>query len=35
MREVFDSLERGLTLLGATAVEDQLQDNVPETIFDL
>lgn len=25
-------LEKGLTLVGATAIEDKLQDNVPETI---
>lgn len=30
-----DKLERNLTLLGATAVEDKLQDGVPETIADL
>ena len=29
-----DELERGLFLLGATAVEDKLQDLVPETIHD-
>lgn len=28
-------LENGLTLLGATAVLDRLQDNVPETIRDM
>jgi len=33
--KVFDRLERDLILLGATAVEDRLQDKVPETIFDL
>ena len=27
-------MESGLTLLGATAVEDRLQDNVPEVIHD-
>ena len=25
-------MEKGLTLVGATAIEDKLQDNVPETI---
>ena len=30
-----DALERGLTLLGASAVEDRLQADVPETIVDL
>lgn len=28
-------LEEGLWLLGATAIEDKLQDGVPETIADL
>ncbi|XP_063723941.1 phospholipid-transporting ATPase IF-like isoform X3 [Symsagittifera roscoffensis] len=28
----FDHIETGLTCIGATAVEDQLQDQVPETI---
>lgn len=32
---IYDRFERGLVLLGATAVEDRLQDNVPETINDL
>ena len=31
---MFSELESGLTLLGATAVEDRLQDNVPEVIYD-
>jgi magnesium-transporting ATPase (P-type) len=26
---IYDKFERGLVLLGATAVEDRLQDNVP------
>lgn len=30
-----DELERDLRLLGATAIEDKLQDGVPETIADL
>ena len=29
---LYDIIEKNLTLLGATAVEDKLQDNVPETI---
>ena len=29
---VADAIERGLTLLGGTAIEDRLQDGVPETI---
>ena len=32
---VADELERDLRLLGATAIEDKLQDGVPETIADL
>lgn len=32
---IYDKFERGLVLLGATAVEDRLQDNVPQTIKDL
>ncbi|KAJ6515969.1 phospholipid-translocating ATPase [Mycena sanguinolenta] len=32
---VSDELERDLRLLGATAIEDKLQDGVPETIADL
>ena len=30
--EVFEAIESGMTLLGATGVEDQLQDGVPETL---
>ena len=32
---MFSEIEKGLTLLGATAVEDKLQDGVPETIVSL
>lgn len=32
LRNVYDQLESELFLLGATVVEDRLQDNVPETI---
>ncbi|KAI8174164.1 Phospholipid-transporting ATPase DNF1 [Colletotrichum sp. SAR 10_75] len=32
MEEVADQLERDLTLLGGTAIEDRLQDGVPDTI---
>lgn len=32
---VSSELERDLHLLGATAIEDKLQDGVPETIADL
>jgi len=35
LKGVYDRFERGLSLLGSTAVEDRLQDNVPETIRDL
>ena len=35
LMEAYDRLERGFVLLGATAVEDRLQDEVPETIADL
>ena len=32
---MYSNLEQDLTLIGATAVEDKLQDEVPETIQDL
>lgn len=32
---VYKDLERDLRLLGATVIEDKLQDGVPETIEDL
>ena len=32
---VSDEIEHDLRLLGATAIEDRLQDDVPETIADL
>ncbi|WFD04967.1 P-type phospholipid transporter [Malassezia vespertilionis] len=35
MEELASELERNLYLLGATAIEDRLQDGVPETIADL
>ncbi|KAG6810123.1 hypothetical protein H0H92_013221 [Tricholoma furcatifolium] len=35
LEAVCDYLERDLRLLGATAIEDRLQDGVPETIADL
>jgi magnesium-transporting ATPase (P-type) len=35
MEAVADRLERDLILLGATAIEDKLQDGVPEAIADL
>ena len=35
MEELASEVEQQLTLLGATAIEDRLQDGVPETIADL
>ncbi|KRY48148.1 putative phospholipid-transporting ATPase ID [Trichinella britovi] len=35
MDAVYDEIETGMTLLGATAIEDKLQDGVPETIANL
>jgi phospholipid-translocating ATPase len=35
LMQLYDSYERGLTYLGSTAVEDKLQDGVPETIAKL
>ena len=35
MSEVYEEIEQGMTLLGATAVEDKLQDGVPEAIASL
>jgi len=35
IERVSDEIERDLLLLGATAIEDKLQDGVPETIADL
>lgn len=35
VEEVSSRIEQGLTLLGATAIEDKLQDGVPECISDL
>src|SRR6266850_599471 len=35
IERVSDEVERNLLLLGATAIEDKLQDGVPETIADL
>lgn len=35
VRESFELLERNLTLLGATGIEDRLQENVPDTIENL
>ena len=35
MMTVYDHMERGYSLLGATAVEDKLQDGVRETLVNL
>lgn len=35
MEAVSDEIERDLRLLGATAIEDRLQDGVPEAIADI
>lgn len=35
IKELVDEYENGVTLIGATAVEDALQDEVPETIAEL
>ncbi len=35
VEECYDSIEKNLTLIGATIVEDKLQDEVPEVIEDL
>jgi phospholipid-transporting ATPase len=35
VEEIADIIERKLILLGATVIEDKLQDGVPETLRDL
>ena len=35
VNELFEEIEKNLDLLGATAIEDKLQDGVPETIANL
>uniref|UniRef100_A0A1I7YA57 Phospholipid-transporting ATPase n=1 Tax=Steinernema glaseri TaxID=37863 RepID=A0A1I7YA57_9BILA len=35
MDKLYEEMETDMTLLGATAIEDKLQDGVPETIFKL
>jgi len=35
LQALYSEFERDLVLVGATCVEDRLQDNVPETINDL
>ena len=33
--KVYNEIEQNLSLMGATAIEDKLQDGVPETIANL
>ena len=33
MREIYQSMEQGLTLIGATGIEDRLQDKVGSVSF--
>ena len=35
MSEVYEEIEVGMSLVGATAIEDKLQDGVPEAIANL
>lgn len=35
IERLMDEIEKDLELVGATAIEDKLQEGVPETIFDL
>ena len=35
LEAIYDKFERNIVLLGATAVEDRLQDKVPEVINEL
>ena len=35
LNKVFEEIEKDLTLLGATAIEDKLQDGVPDAIANL
>jgi magnesium-transporting ATPase (P-type) len=35
VEEVYSNFEKGIVLIGGTAVEDRLQDDVPETIKSL
>ena len=35
LQKIFSNFEKDLVLIGATVVEDRLQDNVPQTIADL
>ena len=33
--QVFDEIEQGMTMVGTTAIEDELQDGVPDAIANL
>mgnify|MGYP000240183281 CR=1 FL=1 len=35
LSEVYEEIEQNMTLIGATAIEDKLQDGVPEAIANL
>jgi len=35
LNEVYEEIEKDMTLLGATAIEDKLQDGVPDAIANL
>ena len=35
LSEVYEEIEVGMSLVGATAIEDKLQDGVPEAIYNL
>jgi len=35
LSDVYEEIEVGMSLLGATAIEDKLQDGVPEAIANL
>ena len=35
LKKVYDAFERKIVLIGSTAVEDRLQDEVPQTISSL
>ena len=35
LSEVYEEIEVGMSLIGATAIEDKLQDGVPEAIANL
>jgi P-type E1-E2 ATPase len=35
LNQLYDEMEQGLTYIGSTAIEDKLQDGVPDTIAKL